>query len=357
MRKLVFFLMMIVLTVSLSAQGRNADVFVYVSPAIGGTAEEQDFFNFNLQEEVKGSGYGLANTLNSNPDVAWSQSDFYIDVELSYDASYREHVITLMLYKTETGDLIVTSGMAYQTLEEMYDWNLTMIYRVMANAPIEQTIVYQPAAAVSSGLGFGLGSGIEPDHWLHLGVRMGYSRHFYTNTGLGKNKYLESLVFGNTVEGAIEASIQLKPFIGIQTGLIFTGEDIPLHTDEVNSGQITHPQYNYKAFSLIFPILAKGTFHWDRILLNPLLGFYVPITLSRDLIVTVPLGLTAGLNVGVRLGPGNLFFDLRYSFDFGETRRVDEEFSYVRSMLSLSVGYSFKLNEKKSNTANTQTRR
>lgn len=168
--------MMAALATALSAQSEetppeqfesaHSNMYVYISPASGGTAEEREYFNFNLQEEVKGSGYAVADSENN--------SDFFIEVELSYDREYDEHIITLILYRTTTGELLVTSGMVYETLDEMYDWNLILIYRVMANAPISKSLEDEVKIVTAPGSGWNT----EQDYWLKIGLRGGLRSGF-----------------------------------------------------------------------------------------------------------------------------------------------------------------------------------
>ncbi|GHV62875.1 hypothetical protein AGMMS49587_11040 [Spirochaetia bacterium] len=330
------------MAVSLSAQSSTFDVFVYVSPAVGGTAEEREYFDFNLQEEVKGGGYALTNALYDDPDEAWSYSDFYIDVELSYDAEYDEHIITLMLYNTWTGELIVTSGMAYQTLEEMYDWNLTMIYRVMANAPILKK--YDDGTGfetvVENGPTFGLGFG-DP-YWLHIGVRAGPSVRLYSPL-----QSVKTTGFG--FDMGLQAMLLLKPFLGVQAEAIFTMDHAPALG--IFDNKLTATKWDNTSFSLLFPVVVKGIFHAGKFLLAPFAGLYVWIpmgmTNGRSYGSPLPLGFTAGLDFGLPLGPGTLFFDTRYWADFSATKMNDGTPLYRRSMITLSVGYEWKLFRKR----------
>jgi hypothetical protein len=381
MRKLYVFLMMVALTASLSAQSSPSNVFVYVSPAVGGTAEEREYFDFNLREEVKGGGYELTNALYNNPDEAWAQSDFYIDVELSYDREYDENIVTLILYNTRTGELLITSGMVYESLDEMYDWNLTLIYRVMANAPIAKRIM--GAAWENDYAGREPWSwNKEPDHWVHLGLHIGPSIRFYT---IPEEK-IDKFAFGISFNVGLQAMVQVLPFLGIQAEAIFTLDNVPVreYKMEVEGENVNLNIYKivYNPSSLMFPLMVKGTFRPGRFLIAPFVGMYftVPLgevkktetktvdvevegeededgkpktkpmdkttTTTMNYKTSLPIGLTGGVNLGMRLGPGELFMDIRYSADLGNTMLTDDTVLYQRSMLSLSVGYSFKIAKK-----------
>jgi hypothetical protein len=63
-----------------------------------------------------------------------------------------------------------------------------------------------------------------------------------------------------------------------------------------------------------------------------------------------PVGITGGVDFGIKLGPGALFLDARYSHDMGNTSINDDDGTlavYSRSKASLSLGYEFGLFEKK----------
>jgi hypothetical protein len=97
---------------------------------------------------------------------------------------------------------------------------------------------------------------------------------------------------------------------------------------------------------MIIPILAKGTWRPSIFSIEGLAGIYftVPIgqmEISDSFYGTTKLedyspsmGFVAGGDFGVKLGPGLLFFDIRYMTDFADTKDV-----YKRSMMTLGIGY------------------
>ena len=60
---------------------------------------------------------------------------------------------------------------------------------------------------------------------------------------------------------------------------------------------------------------------------------------------TVPIGFIAGGNIGVRLGPGTLFLDIRFAGDFGDTNVYgywgNRALYNTRMLVSCSLGYEF----------------
>jgi hypothetical protein len=54
--------------------------------------------------------------------------------------------------------------------------------------------------------------------------------------------------------------------------------------------------------------------------------------------VNIPFGFTGGASFGIKIGPGILFADIRYSKDLADTSAFTMDI-YKRSMLSFGIGY------------------
>ncbi|GHV02020.1 hypothetical protein FACS189485_01480 [Spirochaetia bacterium] len=198
---------------------------------------------------------------------------------------------------------------------------------------------------------------------------------------------------------------QIFPFLGIQAEVLFTMDRAPNWGTDTNSN-LTALEYESLSYSLTIPLVIKGTFRYKRFLIAPFAGAYFtmpmgkmteiekhalipeydddeqPVTDDKGNPVykieskgteeewgyTIPFGLTGGIVFGVRLGPGTLFLDTRYSYDLGDTRarrakvvrtkneetgadedRTETNFEsiYRRSGVSFTLGYEFNLFKKK----------
>jgi hypothetical protein len=65
---------------------------------------------------------------------------------------------------------------------------------------------------------------------------------------------------------------------------------------------------------------------------------------------TTPMGFIAGGNIGVKLGPGTLFLDIRYAGDFEDIAIYGDWGSravYKRSLIFYSLGYEFGIGNRK----------
>ncbi|GHV50160.1 hypothetical protein AGMMS49579_03310 [Spirochaetia bacterium] len=357
-KKIIGFLAMLTVTAALYAQAESipegeksanigekfANVKVWVAPTTGGSAEDRAYFDFNLPEEVKGSGYELTETQEA--------SDFYIVASLEYDEEYGDYVLTAELYNTETGALIVTTGMGYQTTEEMNDWNLTTIYSLMANAPISKRLSLKAEA--------------PKEYHLFLGLRAGYSMRFYQPFTSRAELYPDPYTLGHTFEAALHLSYQPWRYVGFQTEAIFTMDFAPLKHynnkfDSSNSVDMAYlyPEETYQSVSLMVPLIVKGIFWIDQLVISPLAGVYLAAPLGQmtrkekngydeafDVRYQIPLGWTAGAELGIRLGSSHIvFLDVRYAGDFTAIVRpaVNPKILYQRRMISFSLGYKFDL--------------
>ena len=111
---------------------------------------------------------------------------------------------------------------------------------------------------------------------------------------------------------------------------------------------------DYQSMSLTIPLMVKGIFRFTRLVVSPLAGVYLTLPLGQmttdngksAFLVTPPLGGSAVAELGMHLGPGLLFLDIRYAADFGPTVLKGETTVYRRSMVSFSLGYKFGLFKK-----------
>ncbi|MDR0450779.1 MAG: hypothetical protein LBH26_05910 [Treponema sp.] len=207
------------------------------------------------------------------------------------------------------------------------------------------------------------------DNWLYLGLRAGGSFRFYTLPELTKDYYFNSpLDF--TYEASFQVAFKFLPFMSVQAEAVFTQDSAKFQGPEYHqsaSGESWHIFYTdrYSSMSLLFPVTIKFPLVFDPYIISPFGGVYMALPLGKmrldsniatrkigefDYDLNGYFGLTAGVDLGIRVGPGILFLDARYSSDLGETIvRIDDGsiVSYRRAMLSFSLGYELALLNKK----------
>ncbi|MDR1617930.1 MAG: hypothetical protein LBS06_02635 [Treponema sp.] len=183
----------------------------------------------------------------------------------------------------------------------------------------------------------------NPDYWLYLGLRGGGSWRPYAEGG---ESFFEGAGLADqafTWEGAFQASVRLLPFLALQGEAVFTQDRIFSRDVEISS------------YSMMFPLLVRFIIRKNNVTFSPLGGVYYILPVgdmefsSSGVSVfsswnhPLPLGYTLGLSAGIKLGPGDLFFDLRYSGDLSaaEIDNVAGSKLYTRNMVSFTLGYEF----------------
>ena len=120
--------------VSLAVFGQSRDdVVVYVAPTTGGTAEERAFFDENIKMEVKGANYNLVDVEHD--------ADYTIKMNISQEEDWDDptvmiNVFLMVLIDNTDGHEVIQFSWEYQEVEEMYQWNLYLVYQALANVPM-----------------------------------------------------------------------------------------------------------------------------------------------------------------------------------------------------------------------------
>ncbi|MDR2376937.1 MAG: hypothetical protein LBD96_10940, partial [Treponema sp.] len=133
MKKYLTGVMFLCSAMMLFAQSRD-DVTVYVAPVTGGIPEQQMFFAENFKMELMGANYAVVeNQVDSDYTMNLSISQ---EIEASYEDEYGRmlaeqiiNILTVSLLSTEDAREILQFSWAFETLEEMYEWNLHLIYQ------------------------------------------------------------------------------------------------------------------------------------------------------------------------------------------------------------------------------------
>ena len=123
-------IMVFLFTVGVLCAQDRSDIALYVYPATGGSEEARAFFDENIPTEIKGAHYGVVDTLE--------ESNFNITMNLSeYEDEETPGVVinhfTLGVIRTADGSVVVELSWDYHELEEMYQWNLYLVYNALAN--------------------------------------------------------------------------------------------------------------------------------------------------------------------------------------------------------------------------------
>jgi hypothetical protein len=186
-----------------------------------------------------------------------------------------------------------------------------------------------------------LNSGDSWKHkWLYPGIRAGVSFRDYVLNAAGSGITADThSTF--TVSALLEA--QLFQFLALQTETSFSNDTVTIHN--APTGDLS-----LRSYTLTIPLLLKFTWRPKTFYLAAFTGpgFVLPLGqlnmtangVSESYNFSSTVELTAGANIGVKIGPGILFLDARYNGDFNFVH-FDNSAQYRRNTISLSLGYQY----------------
>ena len=213
------------------------------------------------------------------------------------------------------------------------EWVLSWID---TNGPAEPSVVYANAEPYPP----------YEQKWLYLGLRggAGYSRWTYDH-GPDYTISDHSIInfFGGNI--AFQASLHLTHFFYLQTEANLFADFSP-----VSNFSTGESDGNYLSLALKVPLLIKFVWKGDHLRGGVFAGAYwhLPLhqigsdTAKESFYYQADLpGFVGGMNVGWRMGPGNLFLDLRMEYDghwFSSSKEVREEIHYSNTV-RFNIGY------------------
>jgi hypothetical protein len=324
-----------------AAQSRGGFV-IFVAPPTGGLPEEQEFFYQNMTMELLGANYGVTEIME---EADYTLSIILGDTVNEEDPSEPLYNITMVLTDNRNGNEMIRLGWDYRYREEMYQWNLYLIYQAMANLPIMNR---DPEAFGETGFLW--------EKKLYLGLRAGFLANFFSVRKTMNYEAGQSQAFGFEAALVVEG----RPFrlFGFQGEAVFAVDAFNAGTQKTLDNQYVYSSNSFTSFSLMFPLLIKLPLNIGKFILSFYGGVYCVLTLgmeggeSQNMKMAPPVGLIMGADLGFRAGPGEFFMDLRYGADLGATGTGNEGVSYTRQRGGISVGYKIGLwNRTKKNKA------
>jgi hypothetical protein len=357
MKKFFFILILISLAILVYAQNR-ADTTVVIMPITGGSPEDEDFFEENLKMEVSAAGYTILE--------AESLVKAIYSVSASISTEDDGKVLSISLGDVAEDRELVSQELFYYDREETYENLPFLVWQMLANAPFLVSDDANGGGANgygadgangrgANGYGYGSNNGDgsntssssstdnsnkianivnlvnavpEDDSWkrkwVYLGGKFGILPQFSMQKVGGSSQ--QHISFG----GGAEVGFRILEFLAIQGELNYSLE-----------------KYDAASTSLLsFPILVKGVFFPGKYnMLEPYVGMYMTAPLEQPQDYPVPfLGWAAGIDFGIKAGPGVLFLDLRYAADISS-----QSSDRVRSIFALYVGYKYGVFNRRNN--------
>jgi hypothetical protein len=306
---------------SLLSARELSDITLYFFPAIGGSPEEREFFDANLPLEIRDVHYKVVDSED--------EADFLVSSTISRlgeaDSSSR---FTLGLMTFADNSPLLELSWDYANMEDLYRWNIGSI---LMPAPSEE-----PPSEESAG---------RRESRFYAGLRGGMSLGEYAFQST--RNYNPGYSVGVSGEGGVVAELRLFRFLALQAEGDFIYETFEASGVSADA--------TFTSMSLMFPLIAKVPLELGKFVLSPYAGAYYAMALGeagkdadgekeRMPVRTMypPLGFMAGADLGVSLGPGEFFADVRYGKKLGATVIGEEEGPlYIQDRVSVSFGYKF----------------
>ncbi|MDR2178165.1 MAG: hypothetical protein LBP20_09035 [Treponema sp.] len=332
---------------ALCAQSRD-DVRVYIAPVSGGRPEQQTFFAENFKMELTGANYTVVDT-PANSDymislfIVQNVEDGHEDEDGRMRAERIINMLTISLRATANAREILQFSWAFETLEEMYEWNLHLIYQAMANIPLTK-----------------LTSVPDTNHWrnkwVYLRGSFDYPITFYA-VNEEKNSYISSEDPQSTKDYA-RLDHYIRPFPGATLGLEFQflswmsleGDFQISFGDPFSTAFIPAIQAALK-----FPIKPARHF-----MIEPYGVMSFPAATTAEIKQFPPFGIGGGIQLGVKGGEmGAFFVDVSYIQFLGDvvtSNNLDPskpyplELYWRRFAIGLGIGYKIGFVNRKGNS-------
>jgi hypothetical protein len=280
----------------------------------------------------------------------------------------------LWLWNTINGSLIYTDEMVFEDMDEANSYMPPMVSWIFSHIPVEERVTLAEVTnnnkntantdSGSDGTDGQNGSGQKHIFMgkLNLGLRVGGSYNAY-GAHLSAGGYEAGQSQGFSGEGAVMLEFRIFRLFGLQAEGVFTHDTfkvVKVTRSQAGTEDLRSTD-QYKAMSLMFPFLIKVPIEIDAFTVSPFAGGYFVMPIgemtqvsndsgqddsSYEYVVDPPFGFILGMEAGFRLGPGELFADLRFGRDIGMTM-IRQGIQYSRTRLSLSLGYKFKLWERR----------
>jgi hypothetical protein len=319
MKKCLFFLVLLCSPLVLFAQSRD-DVTVFLPPATGGTPEQQSFFNDNFRMELVGANYTVVDSQQ--------QGDYSMnltitqEIEEGYGDVVEEiiNVLNISLLDNKDGREILQFSWAFGELDEMYEWNLHLIYQAMANVPLTKLTIVP-----------------DTNHWRNKWLYVvGYA-------GL-------DLQFG-FYEMEEEIPYQNRPYTFYPAPIFGVGMEFQFlnfmsaELDVIGGPYDITADHSTLAFNL--PVLVKFPLKPSKhFMLEPYGGIQFNTT-SQANIVPPLISWVGGFQYGIKGGErGAILIDIRIIGDIGETKLEPAYItgskkygSVERFQLSFAIGF------------------
>jgi hypothetical protein len=298
---------------------------------VGGDSAQQAFFKENFEMETVAAGY--VTTENQR------EADYTLKLEIKpnmimYDDGTEElappeekqNVLELRLTRNEDNTEIVMFNFPFTDVEEMYEFNLYLLYQAMANVPLTKLTTI-----------------LETDHWRNKWVYIRGSfdytiSNYEADVKNGDNRQKDG--DGNWIGLRAENARSTTPMVAGTLGVEYQFLNwMSVEGDmKLLFGDPEEPTFvpTVGAF-LKFPLKPSKHF-----MLEPYLGIDFPMLTGGTIRQRPFLAVGGGFQFGVKGGEmGAFFVDTNFMYTIGEVKTAtsNREASWQRWVLGFGIGY------------------
>ena len=307
MKKNIICILLFCASFSLYAQTRSAAIFVPQVTGTGAKPTDNDYFHKQLLNEVSYQNFILAKEIKD--------AEFNLVAKLSekrdnVPRGVRQYNIHLLLIDNKTGKTTAEGELIYEVTDDIKDLFPTLVSTLLNTIP------------ESAG----------SDNWrnkiLYAGASAIWSPRIYSSESVAT--YLTG--FG----GGVFAEYHFLNFLSVEAGVEIATDNVKVTAKAKDS---------YSNLLLEIPVLIKYVNKpGDNFMLEPYAGIHFNIPFKE---ATKPPLISAlvGFQYGVKLGPGIIFIDPRFSMDIGKsvlnTAASVRPLSFQRYIIHLGIGYKF----------------
>jgi hypothetical protein len=295
-------------------------------------------------------------------------SPFVLTGEYYFDSESLEH-FQLWLWNSDGGALVYTDEMVFEGPEEAASYLPPLITWIFSKIPkpeempeevpeampeevpeaIPEEVPEAMPEEIIAGGDTGGGGKSPAFSRLYLGLRGGVSFNTYETRGTGT--YQSGSIKGIGLETALAAEFRILYCLSFQTEMVFNLESFTPFIMRRQGNEEIFSNDLYKVTSFQVPLLFKADLALDKLRPSLYVGPYVVLLLlpiknpkgSYPYRIRPPFGIIWGMDLGYTLGPGELFFDLRYEMNLGMTIVPATVLQYNQNRITMSLGYRFGL--------------
>jgi hypothetical protein len=314
------------------AQSRE-DVSVYIAPVLASPGQAS-YFKENFTTETIGAGYSVSDDAKD--------ADYTLKLEVKpnmilYDdgsleqapPDEKQYILHISLVENEENSEVVSFSFAFTSTDEMYDFNLFLLYEAMANVPMTKfgTIKVQTEN--------------WRNKWLYFRASFDYPITFYQLMSP------DVLTSDTDPSRVLPLEHKISPFPAVTFGLEL--QYLNWMSTELSFNLSFADPFGHSFIPAIqieqkFPIKPSRNF-----MIEPYAAASFPVATTINSIQFPRLGVGGGVQLGVRGGEmGAFFVDINYVHFLGdvvvknpwvENYPNPDRIKYTRFVVGLGIGY------------------